>query len=207
MKRRHAKKLLLILFVVLSFSEARSTEPSQGASQGVIKLEVPGNQQREPVWLKLLDELAWPVFAVVALVTLRRPLLNLLQKLSEPGAEFALGGLAVKMPLVESKLEEQQKQLDSQSQQIKRLITLSMSWYIYEMLFELSRAKSSSGEYIFRKDGSMDRNLRFLIDHGYLQEVYPMPNDGENIIGKVYMTQAADDLIAMRGSPRRQVTV
>jgi ribosomal protein S8 len=75
-----------------------------------------------------------------------------------------------------------------------------MSWYIYNMLFQIRKAQMEGGEYVYRNDGSMDRNLRFLIEHGYVQEVYPWPSDGEGLTRRVTITQSGQDLIAMRGN-------
>jgi hypothetical protein len=75
-----------------------------------------------------------------------------------------------------------------------------MSWYIYNMLFQIRKAQMEGSEYVYRNDGSMDRNLRFLIEHGYVQEVYPWPSDGEGLSRRVTITQSGEDLIAMRGN-------
>jgi len=47
----------------------------------------------------------------------------------------------------------------------------------------------------------MDRNLRFLIDHGYIQELYEWPKDGEEVTNRIQFTRAGEALIAMRGLP------
>jgi hypothetical protein len=75
-----------------------------------------------------------------------------------------------------------------------------MSRYIYSMLLEIRKAKLAGGQYIYRNDGSMERNLRFLIDHRYVEEVPHWPQDGENICEPVKITPSGEDVIALRGS-------
>jgi hypothetical protein len=117
------------------------------------------------------------------------------------GADVTLGNVAIRLPASESKIVEQQSQINVQSDQINRLITFSMSWYIYEMMFQLHQAKKFGGQYIFRENGSMSRTFRFLIDHCYLQEVYDWPKDGDEITSRITFTQAGEALILMRGRP------
>jgi hypothetical protein len=47
----------------------------------------------------------------------------------------------------------------------------------------------------------MDRNLRFLIDHGYIQEIFEWPKDGEEMTNRIQFTRAGQALIDMRGMP------
>jgi hypothetical protein len=154
-----------------------------------------------PGWLKVIDTLSWPLIILAAVVLFRIPLAGVIATLAEGGAEFSLGSLKLRLPELERKLENQQGKIEQQNEQIRDLIKFSMSFYIYQMLFELQKAKGSGTPYTYRNNGSMDRNLRYLIDHGYTQEVPHWPAEGEDLSPLVFITKQGEDVIAMRGSP------
>ena len=149
----------------------------------------------------MFDKLVWPIVVGLAIFILRKPAAELLGAFAKRGTDISFGALAIRLPAIESKIADQQSQINIQTDQISQLITFSMSWYIYEMLFQLHQAKKFGGKYLFRSDGSMDRNLRFLIDHGYIQELYEWPKDGEEVTNRIQFTRAGEALIAMRGLP------
>lgn len=148
-----------------------------------------------------MDRLVWPIVVGLGIFTLRKPATALLDAFVKRGTDISFGSVAIRLPAIESKIADQQGQIDSQADKINQLITFSMSWYIYEMLFQIHRANKSSGTYVYRIDGSMDRNLRFLIDHGYIEELYDWPKDGEEFANRIQFTRAGEALIAMRGLP------
>jgi hypothetical protein len=176
---------------------------SQQSIPKQLPIEVHLSQAGElaPKWLQVLDKLSWPLIVLVSVVLFRIPLTGVIKTLAEGGAEFSLGSVKVRLPELEKKIENQQGKIDEQNEQIRDLIKFSMSFYIYQMLFELQKAKGSDGGYMFRNNGSMDRNLRFLIDHGYIEEVPHWPSDGENISPMIVVTAQGRDVIAMRGAP------
>jgi hypothetical protein len=114
---------------------------------------------------------------------------------------FSDAKVSKELGIVRSHQQQQDLQISSQQAQIRNIVKFSMAWYIYDMLLELRKAELSGGEYIYRDNGSMDRNLRFLIDHGFVQEVYPWPRDGENLCPRVKITQPGIDVIAVRSAP------
>jgi len=96
----------------------------------------------------------------------------------------------------------QEQQLKLQQDTLQHLMTnlakYSVSDYIFQLLKGIDQAQKKSGEYLYRKDGSMLRNLRFLTDHGYISEVYPEPADGANLRDLVQITPAGKALLSIR---------
>jgi hypothetical protein len=170
-----------------------------GFPQSPIEVQLSQKHDSTPVWLQILDKAAWPFVAVAAILIFWRPIYAVLDAFGKRGTDFTIGSVAIRIPALESKVADQQGQINLQTDQIRNLIKFSMSWYIYNMLFEIRKAQKEGGEYVYRNDGSMDRNLRFLVEHGWVEEVYPLPNDGESLSQKVKVTQIGEDLIAMRG--------
>jgi hypothetical protein len=170
-----------------------------GFPQSPIEVQLSQKHDSTPVWLQILDKAAWPFVAVAAILIFWRPIYAVLDAFGKRGTDFTIGSVAIRIPALESKVADQQGQINLQSDQIRNLVKFSMSWYIYNMLFEIRKAQKEGGEYVYRNDGSMDRNLRFLVEHGWVEEVYPLPNDGESLSQKVKVTQIGEDLIAMRG--------
>jgi hypothetical protein len=96
----------------------------------------------------------------------------------------------------------QQQQIDEQQRVLQKLLQdvarYSISDYIFYMLYYLDKAQKSHGEYLYRRDGTMWRNLRFLMDHGYIEELFPEPADGINVRDAVKITPAGHSLIKLR---------
>jgi hypothetical protein len=95
----------------------------------------------------------------------------------------------------QQEIEKQQRILQKLAQDVARY---SISDYIFYLLFNLDQAQTTNGEYLYRNDGTMWRNLRFLMDHGYVEEIYPEPADRTNLRGIVKITPAGYALIALR---------
>lgn len=198
-----ALKLRTVLVVVAIYgARCSSASPSTGApAASVVKLQISEDRPPQPLWLDVIDKLVWPIIVGLAIVTLRKPAAKLLDAFAKRGTDISIGAVAIRLPAIESKVADQQGQINLQTEQINQLITFSMSWYIYEMLFQIHQAKEFGGKYFYRNDGSMDRNLRFLIDHGYIQEIYEWPKDGEEMTNRIQFTRAGQALISMRGLP------
>ncbi len=207
MKTRQSIKSRYILGIALSTMllcshlcrPVLAEQADSGSPKGPLEVQLSQQHDSTPVWLQILDKAAWPLVAIAAIVVFRRPIYALLDAFGQRGTDFSIGSIAIRIPALETKVADQQGQINLQTDQIRNLIKFSMSWYIYNMLFEIRRAQKEGGEYVYRNDGSMDRNLRFLVEHGYVEEVYPWPNDGEGLSRRVKVTQSGEDLIAMRG--------
>jgi len=98
----------------------------------------------------------------------------------------------------DQRLADQQKQLQRQQQLMENLARYSISDYIFYQLRDIHRAQQNGGEFKYARDGSMWRNLRFMMDHGYVQELSPEPEHGANLRDIVQITPAGLDLIALR---------
>ncbi|HXO37476.1 MAG TPA: hypothetical protein VN872_02500 [Candidatus Acidoferrum sp.] len=101
-------------------------------------------------------------------------------------------------------IASQERQLKAQQEMLQQLMAnlakYSISDYIFWLLKGIDQAQLTSGEYKYQQDGSMGRNLRFLMDHGYIAEVYPEPSAGTNLRDVVKITPAGRDLLAIRGT-------
>jgi hypothetical protein len=99
-------------------------------------------------------------------------------------------------------LATQQQQIEDQQRKLQDLVRdvarYSISDYIFYLLFNLDIAQKTNGEYLYRRDGTMWRNLRFLMDHGYVEEIYPEPDDWANLKNVVRITPAGHALINLR---------
>jgi hypothetical protein len=193
----------LIILGGLVVIQGGSQALSQPKSPETIPVEVHVSQTTEarPIWLEVIDKMTWPLIILASVVMFRIPLTGIIKTLGEGGAEFSLGSIKVRLPELERKVETQQGKIDEQSEKIRDLIKFSMSVYIYQMLFDLQKATRTRGHYTYRNDGSMDRNLRYLIDHNYVSEVPHWPKEGEDIAQLVFLTTQGEDVIAMRGNP------
>jgi hypothetical protein len=202
MKNRPVVSLVLLaLLCCACFGQpALSAQTKSDSPQGPIEVQLSQKHDSGPLWLAIVDKVAWPLVAAVAILIFWRPLYALVDAFGKRGTDFSIGSVAIRIPALESKVADQQGQINLQNEQIRNLIKFSMSWYIYNMLFQIRKAQMEGGEYVYRNDGSMDRNLRFLIEHGYVQEVYPWPSEGEGLSRRVTITQSGEDLIAMRGN-------
>ncbi len=188
-----------------------SIQSGNPSNQLPLQVEISEKSPDIPRWLQIADQIAdkmaWPVVFLVAVLLFRKPIASLVVEMGKRGTDISIAGFAIRLPKLESRVEEQtqtlttqQEQIAEQSEHIQNLIRFSMSWYIYKMLYEIARAQGENGHYFYRDDGSMDRNLRFLIDHGYVEEVPTWPRPDEDIAGKIKITRSGQDLISMRGS-------
>ena len=153
-----------------------------------------------------IDKFMWPVIAITALFLFRKPALGLLDAMGKQGGtldvsifKIAVEGLKEKVEGQDMKLAGQQGQLNTQDEKIQHLIKFSMSWFIYKMLSDLRDKEINGGEYIYKNNGSMDRNIRFLIDHGYVRETYDQLRFDTDIMPFIKITKAGADLLEMRG--------
>lgn len=119
-------------------------------------------------------------------VTLERQVVDAADKTEQHGQQLSVQ---------QHQLEEQQRLLEKLIQDVARY---SISDYIFYLLVGVDKAQKMKGEYLYRRDGTMGRNLRFLIDHGYIEEVYPEPGDKTNLRDIVKITPAGHSLIALR---------
>jgi hypothetical protein len=87
-----------------------------------------------------------------------------------------------------------ERQVADTAQRTEHVARYSISDYIFYLLVNLDQAQKANGEYLYRNDGTMWRNLRFLMDHGYVEE----PADRTNLRGIVKITPAGYALIALR---------
>jgi hypothetical protein len=193
-------------FCLAAWQQGWSVQSGNTAIQSPLRIEVSEKPSSIPLWLQLADKTVWPIVFLVAVFVFRKPIASLVVEFGKRGTDISNTGVAIRLPKLESQVEEQTKtlttqqgQIAEQSEHIRNLIRFSMAWYIYKMLYEIAKAQRESGHYFYREDGSMDRNLRFLIDHGYVEEVATWPHGDEDISGKIRITQSGYDLISMRG--------
>jgi len=71
------------------------------ALQEPIRVEISRRTEPEPAWVKwvaLAEKIAWPLVAVLALLVLRKPLINFLGEVAKRATEISIGGLGIKLP-------------------------------------------------------------------------------------------------------------
>ena len=152
-----------------------------------------------------LATFAWPLVVVaVALLIVFSPWGRGIVKITTKfGAlERQVADTAQKTEQHDQQLTSQQQEIEKQREMLQKLVQdvarYSISDYIFYLLFNLDQAQKTNGEYLYRNDGTMWRNLRFLMDHGYVEEIYPEPADRTNLRGIVKITPAGYALIALR---------
>jgi hypothetical protein len=157
---------------------------------------------------KLLEILIWPftALAVIGLMAFSAWGKNItavsiagvtLNRVKEQVAEHETA-----LQKQQSALLEQQLTLQQQQEQLNELVKYSISDYKYNVLQELSKAKKQGkqGSFFYRQNGGfMMRDLRFLIDHGYIGEIYEELVEGENIVDLIHITPAGERLLQLRG--------
>ncbi len=144
---------------------------------------------------------------IVALVVLAALpwLASVVESVELPG----LGSLRLRE--VQDKVQRQQEQLGAQERKlndqqkiITQLVLYSMSWYLFDLLANLYHRARTGEEYLYRS-GAMDRDLRFLRDHGYLVHFTITDlRDGENLVGKVQLTPVGNFLVELREGHQAQ---
>jgi hypothetical protein len=107
------------------------------------------------------------------------------------------GFASVRLRKVQQQVADQERKLEGQREIIDKLVIYSMSWYIFKTLQQLYHRGGTGEEYLYR--ANMEPNLRFLRDHGYLEQFIlgGMP-DGENLIGKVKLTPVGEYFVQLR---------
>ncbi len=152
-----------------------------------------------------LSAFAWPLAVIaVALLIVFSPWGRGIVKITTKfGAlERQVADAAQKTERHEQQLTSQQQEIEKQQRVLQKLVQdvarYSISDYIFYLLHNLDQAQKNNGEYLYRNDGTMWRNLRFLMDHGYVEEIYPEPGDSTNLRGIVKITPAGYALIALR---------
>jgi hypothetical protein len=61
----------------------------------------------------------------------------------------------------EKQVKEQEKQLSVQQEIIAQLVVYSVGWYIFDLLSKLYHGAREGGEYLYRNNDAMPRDLRF----------------------------------------------
>jgi len=83
---------------------------------------------------------------------------------------FTLEAAQMRVEQLETRTDEQRKRVDAQQQLINSLVTSGMGEWVYIHLREVAKRQLRGDEYNYKADDSnMRRDLRFLIDHGYVE--------------------------------------
>jgi hypothetical protein len=108
------------------------------------------------------------------------------------------GGGKVMFREVREKVERQEEQLSRQQEIIGQLVVYSMSHYLFDLLAKLYHGNRGGGEYLFRDDEAVKRELRFLRDQGYLEHFHIRGlRNGENLIGQIRLTPIGEFLVKL----------
>jgi hypothetical protein len=115
----------------------------------------------------------------------------------------------VRVERLEEKIERNTQLLDEQRRILDDLIVYSMAYYIYDKLRYLHLGTLDVGthfrEYRYVRDGTMDHDLRYLRDHGYL-EMFQIQDlqDGENMVGRLNVTEMGRRFVELKESKLRE---
>ncbi len=113
-----------------------------------------------------------------------------------------LGVVSLRFRQVEKKVKEQEKQLNAQNEIIAQLVVYSVAWYIFELLSQLYHRAREGGEYLYRDNEAMKRDLRFLRDHGYLEHfTISELRDGQDLVTTLTLTPVGNFLVELRERP------
>ena len=135
--RRMVGFVLLTVLCCAYFGQAAlSAQTKSDPPQSPIEVQLSQKHDSGPLWLAIVDKVAWPLVAAVAILIFWRPLYALVDAFGKRGTDFTIGSVAIRIPALESKVADQQGQINLQNEQIRNLIKFSMSWYIYNMLFQ-----------------------------------------------------------------------
>ncbi|MDM4019338.1 hypothetical protein [Roseiconus lacunae] len=106
----------------------------------------------------------------------------------------------------EERISDQQETIERQQDTINQLVLYSMSYWIFELLSGLYHQTQDGGEYLFRDDGTMDKDLRFLRDRGYLTLDFQVGSlqNGQNLVGVVKLTPAGNHFVELREKFERE---
>ena len=98
------------------------------------------------------------------------------------------------------KVKRQEVQVEQQQKIINQLVVFSMAFFLFRMLDDFYQCEQGTmKEYIFRKTGSFEHNLRWLRDHGYLEMIQVgMLHDGQNIANLVKLTPVGRFYVDLR---------
>ena len=106
---------------------------------------------------------------------------------------------SVRFRQVEQRVERQEHRLAEQQEIIAQLVVYSMSWYLFDLLSKLYHRRREGGEYLYRDNEAMRRDLRFLRDHGYLEHfTISTLQDGQDLVSTLTLTPVGNFLVELR---------
>jgi hypothetical protein len=99
----------------------------------------------------------------------------------------------------QTQLDQQKIVIEKQQQIINEIVIYSMSHGIFCILRELYHRKINGGEYLFRNNEITIKDLRFLRDHGYLEQFATIDlKDGENLVNRLDLTPVGKFYVEQR---------
>lgn len=99
----------------------------------------------------------------------------------------------------QNQINKQQAQIANQQNVINQLVVFSMGFYIFRHLKGIYHAQRNNEEYLYRKNGNFERELRYLRDVGYIESVHIGGlGDGENLVDKIKLTPAGNFYVEIR---------
>ncbi len=117
----------------------------------------------------------------------------------------AVQQLAANLHDQQSQLNKQQQQIEQQQNVINELVVFSMGFYIFRHLKEIYHRQRDGTEYLYRKNGNFERELRYLRDGGYIEmvDIDAIP-DRQNLIGVVRLTPVGNFYVELRENYERR---
>ena len=117
----------------------------------------------------------------------------------------ALQELQENLSSQQTQIKKQQEQISYQQNVINQLVVFSMAFYIFRHLEGIYDGKRKRGEYLFRKNGNFERELRYLRDAGYIEWISISGLvEGQNLVNALELTPAGNFFVEVRREYERR---
>ena len=121
-------------------------------------------------------------------------------------AKVSVAKIVAETEQIRTQTEIISSKVSDAQEKINTIVKYSLAFYLFDHLSNLYY----DNEYIYHKNEWFERDLRFLRDHGYLENIgISALQDGENLIGKARLTPLGKLLVELReqgGKPKAAST-
>jgi hypothetical protein len=126
--------------------------------------------------------------------------------LNRPVTKASLAKMVAETEKIRTETEIIRSKVSDAQEKVNTIVKYSLAFYLFDHLSHLYY----DNEYVYHKNPNFERDLRFLRDHGYLEQFHIGPiQDGENLIGKACLTPLGKLLVELReqgGKPKAEST-
>jgi hypothetical protein len=118
------------------------------------------------------------------------------------------GEYEIKFDRLKYKVAEQKEELDKQKIMIHEMVIYAMSESIYKHLWEIDYRTSNGGEYLYRENPPFKREMYYLRDNGYIENIkadfidFDSHMHDKDLTQLVKLTPIGNFIIQMRKEPK-----